>query len=244
MKKIFIFVLLVFCHLFADSIDHLYFGVDSECDRLIKRESYVSCYSYVTKGPIWTAYITTDRLAAYRRERINDFKEDEEIPAEYRSTLSDYKGSGYERGHSHPNALADFSEQSQKESFLLSNITPQLAKFNRTAWKQLEKEVRYMAKKEKIISVFTGAIFKKGYKTIGNGVAVPDYFYKVILLPKSQKTYAFLLPHKELKRFDFAKYQVTVDEVEDLTGINFFSNLKPELQDEIEKTKFRFIGCD
>jgi endonuclease G len=194
------------------------------------------------KNPDWVSYIIDkDKVKKYLSRDNVDFKEDNEILPAFRARLKSYKGSGYHRGHMMPNAMADYSIKTQRESFLLSNIVPQLPNHNRTIWKKLEESVRDLSKKVDVLNVITGVIYNKNHRTIGNGVAVPSYFYKVILAPKTVETFAFLIPHKEFKDgSSFRKFQVTVDEVEEKTGIDFFSNIRKDIQEKIENKKYKW----
>jgi endonuclease G len=244
MKKIFLFSLIFLFSIsliHAKDIDNLYYGVKAYCDKLFVKKAYTSCFNYTTKNPDWVTYTITNEMAAGYHKRPKNFYEDKDVPKEYRATLKDYKGSGYDRGHLMPNAMSDYSKETQKESFLLSNIVPELPFHNRTIWKKLEEEIRNLIKKEKEFVIFTGVIYETDYKTIGNKVAIPSYFYKVILAPYSSKTFAFIIPHKSYKNnYNIKDYQTTVDNIEDLTGIDFFSNLSKEVQENIENKKFEF----
>ena len=97
----------------------------------VTRTGYAVGYDYDRKVPSWAAYKLTPESVNKRFERSNKFKEDLEIPVQYRSKLSDYKGSDYDRGHMAASATVDFTYKSMMESFLLTNMTPQLARLNR-----------------------------------------------------------------------------------------------------------------
>ena len=119
-----------------------------------------------------------------------------------------------------------------EETFLTSNISPQRHDFNSGIWNTLEQKVRYWARKYDGIFVVTGGVLKNNLKTIGDeGVSVPNYFYKVLLDYNNgnPKMIGFLLAHKKSNK-PLYRFVVSVDEIEDLTGIDFF----PELEDEIE----------
>jgi endonuclease G len=122
------------------------------------------------------------------------------------------------------------------ESFLMSNMSPQIPAFNRGIWKKLETNVREWAKINNEIYIVTAGILEDSLLTIGtNKVAIPRYYYKVILdykLPE-YKAIAFVLPNEGSKQsvFDFA---VSIDSVEHLTGIDFFPALPDSLEEELE----------
>jgi len=103
---------------------HVAFGIPGPDDQLLCREGYAVGYDYDKKIPAWVAYRLTPDSVNKKFKRSNKFKEDTEIPTQYRSTLSDYKGSGYDRGHMAASATVDSSYNAMMESFLLSNMTP------------------------------------------------------------------------------------------------------------------------
>jgi endonuclease G len=148
------------------------------------------------------------------------------------AALSDYAGSGYDRGHLCPAEDMSFSIEAMSETFYLSNMSPQDPSFNRGIWSSLEGLVRDWAIAYDSIYVITGPVLTSNKGSIGaNKVTVPKYFYKVIL-DYSQpgiKMIAFLLPN-EKGILSLVQYAVTTDSVELVTGIDFF----PALPDDIE----------
>jgi len=157
------------------------------------------------------------------------------------ATLSDYRGSGYDRGHLVPAADMAFNTTAITETFFLSNISPQSRDFNKGIWKELEELTRDWAIKFKKLYVVTGPVLKDGGKgTIGNNeVTIPTAFYKVLLdlSEPDQKAIAFIVPN-EVSYDPLFKYAVSIDEVEKQTGINFFPNLMTrELERELEAQK-------
>jgi endonuclease G len=148
------------------------------------------------------------------------------------ATPDDYSRSGYDRGHLAPSADFRWDEQAQSESFFMSNMSPQTPAFNRGIWKHLEEQVRDWAKELDTVYVITGPVLSSGLQTIGSSnVAVPEYYYKVILDHKESKTEAigFILRNEGSKE-SLADFAVSVDSVEKITGIDFF----PMLPDSIE----------
>src|SRR5690606_30825784 len=125
-----------------------------------------------------------------------------------------------------------YSQEAHDETFLTSNISPQRNDFNAGIWNTLEQKVRYWAQKYDGVFVVTGGVLKGNLQTIGEeNVAVPKQFYKIVLDANNDKVkmIAFLLPHENSNKplYDFV---VSVDELEELTGIDFF----PELEDDVE----------
>ncbi len=149
-------------------------------------------------------------------KRSNKFKADTEIPARYRSTLSDYKGSGYDRGHMAVSATVDSSYNAMTESFSLSNMTPQLPGLNRQGWKYLEQYIRKWTNERGELYVVTGAMFEGKHTVIGNGVHVPTHYYKIVFDSAGLDAIAFLVPHRAISKGDLPAFIVSVDEVERL----------------------------
>ena len=213
---------------------HVAYGIPGPEDQLLCREGYTAGYNYDTKVPTWVAYRLTPESVNKKFERSNKFKEDTEIPVQYRSTLSDYKGSGYDRGHMAASATVDSSYNAMMESFLLSNMTPQLPGLNRQGWRYLEQYIRDWTNKRGELYVVTGAMFKGEHGVIGNGVHVPTHFYKIVFDPPGMDAIAFLVPHRAISKGDLPGFIVSVDEVERLTGLDFNNLLDDVVEDDIE----------
>jgi len=169
--------------------------------------------------------------------RTNDFRIDYKVKTGSAS-LSDYKGSGYDRGHLAPAADFKWSSTAMSESFFMSNMSPQLPGFNRGIWKKLEGSVRNWADDNGEIHVVTGPILTGSYPSIGsNQVSIPNYYYKVILDYKEPeiKGIGFILPHQKSKS-SLQSFAVTIDEVERKTGIDFYHSLPDEIENQIESS--------
>ncbi len=213
---------------------HVAFGIPSPEDQLLCREGYAVGYDYDKKIPAWVAYRLTPASVNQKFERSNKFKEDTDIPPEYRSTLSDYRGSGYDRGHMVASATVDSSHNAMMESFLLSNITPQLPGLNRQGWRYLESYIRDWTNERTRLYVVTGVLFEGDHPVIGNGVHVPTHFYKVVYDAVSQDAIAFIIPHEKISKADLPGFIVSVDEVEMRSGLDFNNLLDNAIEDDIE----------
>jgi endonuclease G len=184
----------------------------------------------------WVAYILErEGLEKPRAERKDWFEADKKISTGS-ATYEDYKGSGFSRGHLVPAADMAFDKQVMQETFMMSNISPQLKAFNNGIWKELEENVRNWAKKDDQLFIVTGPVLDKAStKRIGkaNKVTVPDFFYKVILdyIGTEKKAIGFIIPN-ELSSRRLEEYMVSVDEVEAITGIDFFTYM---IEDEEEE---------
>ena len=131
---------------------------------------------------------------------------------------------------------ADFkwSETAMSESFFMSNMSPMLHEFNGGKWMWLEAEVRNWADIYDGVYVVTGGILTSGLPAIGaNKVSVPEKFYKVILDLDEQKGIGFIMPNKDIED-TFKNYAVSIDEVEEATGLDFFPLLDDKTEEKIE----------
>jgi endonuclease G len=196
--------------------------------------------SYVEKYelPEWVAYeLTAERLNQPWVERTEDFRPDSQV-ATGSSTLADYRRSRFDRGHLVPAADMAFDSVAMSETFLMSNISPQEPGFNKGVWRELEELTRDWAKRNKHLYVATGPVLTQPIQFwLGESqVAVPPSFYKVLLdLNEPEvKAIGFIVPNQISKeRIEF--YAVSIDEVEKLTGLNFFENLmEPRLEERLE----------
>lgn len=205
-------------------------------DLYVEHYVYDIMYDSQKKNAKWTAYIMTKSMCSGNVERTDNFVKDPVFSCAQASN-NDYKGSGYDRGHLVPAGDMTWSEQAMKESFYLTNMSPQLPGFNRGKWKELESMVRNSAEQNGSVFVITGTVFGTKYKTIGkNKVGIPDYFYKIIVdyREPSFKAIAFLMPHKQdiLKSLN---YTVTIDSIEKITGIDFMYAMDDSLENVLER---------
>lgn len=216
------------------------YGIPGESGTLLCRKGYLLAHSPDRKVPIWVAEHLTREKASASLERTNDFRPDPDIKAGERAELSDYKGSGYDRGHMAPAGDMRWDQQAMSESFYLTNMVPQTGKgMNQGIWKDLEEKVRLWALNRGEVYIYTGPIYATADPdTIGtNRVAIPTHLYKIIYDPVTVDAIAFIMPNIKLKSSDMPTFIVTIREVEEKTGLNFLSRLKQKIQDAVELTK-------
>lgn len=201
-------------------------------------------YSEENQQAIWVAYELTKKEAAGGVARADNFRPDPLVTTSS-AQLSDYTGSGYDRGHLAPAGDMAFSEESMSNSFYMSNISPQDPGFNRGIWKTLESQVRNWAIFNGPIFVVTGPIFRGNLGTIGaNEVTVPGYYYKALLkgYPDSIQMIAFVLPNRSSSN-PLSSFVVSVDSLEILTQIDFFPGLPDNIESSAEsKVNFSVWG--
>lgn len=151
----------------------------------------------------------------------------------------EYDGYGYDRGHLAPAADFRWSRAAVDSSFYYSNMSPQLPEFNREIWAELEAALRdYVVLHETPLSVITLPIFYDN-KNISNRsvneVAVPKGFVKVALDLKHQRGIAVYLPH-EGSNEPLSTFAISIDQVEKMTGYDFFNQLAPSIESSIESS--------
>jgi len=186
------------------------------------RANYAVIHSCSAKSPIAVMEHVTRESISGPAKRKDDFREDPEVTQQCRSTLADYAGNPYDRGHMAPAGDNTTNDKIMSESFLLSNMVAQVPNHNRGIWKQLETQVRdQVAQTGQPLHVISGGIYESGHKTIGNGVGVPTKIYKVIINRQTGKVTAFLFPNAPLPVADLPKYATTIEAVEAATGMKF-----------------------
>ncbi len=205
-------------------------------EQVVEHKGYTVSYNTTWLIPNWVAYELTDEEVVGQVSRADKFVPDPDIKGRC-STTDDYKGSGYDRGHMAPAGDMKWDDTAMEESFYTTNICPQNHNLNSGDWKELEEQVRDWAIKNEKVYVVCGPIVKKNYATVGaNNVAVPDSFYKVVLMYRdgSWRSLGFVFANKAGNK-PLDTYTKSVDEVEKLTGLDFFSVLPDNIEKEIEK---------
>ena len=204
---------------------------------IVKHTYFTLSYSENDEQAEWVAY-------ALKKTDLskNEFERPYfEIDNKVKTTSADwrnYKNSGYDRGHLCPAGDRKMSFQAYKETFLTSNISPQDREFNAGIWNRLEQKARYWAQKYDGVYIVTGGVLKGNMKTIGDeNVSVPNEFYKIVVdvTEGNYKAVAFLIPNKPSDK-SFYEYVVSIDYIEDKTGIDFFPNLKDSIENKMENT--------
>lgn len=200
---------------------------------------YTFMYDTLYKQSAWVAYMLTAEDAdggnATRRDRF--VPDPAVVERGYPTAVtSDYKGSGYDRGHLCPSADRTCSQAENDCTFYMSNISPQTPALNRGPWKALEEQVRQWAVDCDTVYVVTGGVLEPGLDTIAGGVGIPEYFYKAVMTVYGgeYRTIGFLLPNAE--RFDdtFLDYTVTVDSLEAVTSLDLFHNMPDSCEERAE----------
>ena len=208
----------------------------STTKQVIKHSYYALSYNEKFEQAEWVYYYLRSEKEGIGHFKRPRFISDPKVATE--SANSDnYKKAGYDRGHLCAAADMRFSKSAFDETFYTSNISPQKHNFNDGIWKQLEEKARYWATQYNGIYVVTGGILQKGLPTIGSEkVAIPNYFYKILYCnyQGKNKMVAFLMPSVKSKE-PLYKFVVSVDSIEKLTGIDFFSQLNDAVENDLER---------
>ena len=217
--------------------------------RVLVNTAYAIGYSDVLKNPLWAVY----RLGNHRHDQGGT---DWERPARFlvdsrtdaRVDHDDYTGSGYDRGHMVPNSAmgVQYGQLSQLETYFMSNISPQSPSLNRGLWASLEGHIRDTVSQDDTPGkevhdawVIVGPVFDGEIQRMKSGVAIPTHFYKIVAYRKGYRgtvwAKAWLIPQQPQHK-DVDQYRVTIDHIEDKTGLDFFAEFSERRQKNLESS--------
>ena len=200
--------------------------------QVIEHIGYTVSYNEQRRNANWVAYELTCQEVDGTEPRGSKFIPDPDVKGR-QAVDDDYRNSGWDRGHLAPAADMKWSEQAMDESFYLSNISPQNGNLNRGVWKSIEELTRDNAQRYGEILVVTGPVFtnKKGLGYIGdNRVIIPNGFYKVLLAYDNGYTGIGFYCENVAGKKKLSTYARNIDEIEDITGIDFFHLLPDEIE--------------
>lgn len=206
--------------------------------RILSRTGYTLSYNDAWRIPNWVAWELTPEEVKGKVKRTDFFEADPDLPARVRSEHRDYSGSKYDRGHMAPAGDMKWDEKAMQESFYMSNMCPQAPELNKGCWRILEEQCRHWAQRYSTsVYIACGPIMSEDmkHKYIGRSkVAVPDGFFKVVLrLGRKPAAVGFIFPNDDCNH-PLKEYAVSVDDVEKLTGIDFFHQLPDEQEEALE----------
>lgn len=185
----------------------------------------------------WVAHIIRPEIINGKQSRTNDFRTDPKVKT-LTAVKADYWYSGFDRGHLAPSADFKWSKSALSESYFYSNMSPQRPELNREGWAELESTLReYVYHKKRPLYVYTGPVLKDGLQSIGkeNKVSVPEQYYKIAydISGDTLRAIGFLFPNGNCPNPTLS-YAESVDEIEKLTGIDFFPSLPDSIENKIE----------
>lgn len=225
--------------------EHLPFGFPS-AGELIFRKGYIVSHDNWLKIPRWSAYHISSTTVRGWSQRTDDFRADQELKPWQRAELADYARSGYARGHMAPSAAMRRDKQTNSESFLLSNMVPQIGPgFNSGIWAHLEDKVREWALARGEGWVFVGPAFQETdnsgmmkFKLIGKSrVAVPTHNFMILVTRDragAMDAIAFMMPNEKAKNDKLPSFLTSIKEIERVTGLDFLDVLPDDEEDDLE----------
>lgn len=230
-------------------MDGLGYPKSSQSFQLVKHLALALGYAEEHEQAAWVQHVVIPEVEFANVSRTNDFRTDSlvktgtAVETDYflKEVMPDgelkFDGFGYDRGHLAPSADFRWSQKALSESYFYSNMSPQKPEFNRERWAELESWIRtYVIDFQEPVFVVTGPILKDGLPTQGeNKVSIPAQFYKIVLdlTGDEKKAIAFLMPNDHCA-YPVSGYVTSVDEIEKLTGLDFFSSLDDAEESKLE----------
>ena len=204
---------------------------------LIQHTYFTLSYSETNRQAEWVAYNLTPESINGQQERTDNFRIDPKVRNNPVGS-GDYSGSGYDRGHLCPAGDMKLNLTSMSETFYMSNISPQNPSFNRGIWETLESRVRTWALEKNGVYVVTGPILKNICGTIKNGtISVPCSYYKIVFKDNGNEKIAIgLILNNQGSSSSLKSFVTSIDNIEALTGIDFFSSLSDVIENKLEST--------
>lgn len=207
---------------------------------VIAHTGYTLSYNLRTHCPDWVAWeLTGEEACSSKVKRSDCFRGDPAVRHAHRVEPYDYKGSGFDRGHMCPSGDMKWSADAMSECFLMTNICPQTPVLNQQWWEHLERACRRWAAQEGSVYICCGPIYDNDRQPryIGDGVKVrvPDGFFKVVLSLRKghEKAIGFIYRNTD-ERQTMEAAATTVDEVERVTGLDFFSAVEDQMEAKVE----------
>ncbi|MBQ2436341.1 MAG: DNA/RNA non-specific endonuclease [Bacteroidaceae bacterium] len=210
----------------------------------------------------WVAFTFDNQTAQTHWNRNNwewtewegdPFQPDPLLPHDVRIGDEEHRRDRYDRGHLCASADRLYSKDSNEQTFYYSNISPQLNGFNAGIWLDLENKVQQWGSNSNMrdtLYVVKGGTIRDGeyYDSRGqhgsivkdirtmNGIVVPAHFFMALVCRKSDSFYgiAFYFDHKERHTGSLSDYAITIDELEELTGIDYYCNFPDKVEEAIE----------
>lgn len=201
--------------------------------RVLRNDGYMVGYSDLRMNPLWATYWLQ---ALTPEQKQNGYKRPGQFSEDWRTVWrvshQDYTRSGYDRGHLAPNYAISrlYGKEAQVETFLMTNIVPQKPNLNRKVWQRLEEAaIDHFTGQFNRIAVITGPVFDAQTERLDSWVEVPDAFYKIFVgfddSGQAISMLAFMMSQNVRGSEPLTKFVVSVDQIEEATGFNFFSEL-------------------
>jgi endonuclease G len=202
----------------------------------VKHSHYTLSYNEGCELPSWAAYMLTPEMAKAAGTIKEKYSEDPLVSTGSSST-KDYKDAGFVMGQLVPVEDMVFDLKTSAETYYMSNIVPQKVGFNKYLWKGLELLIREWAKEGNTLYITAGPVLADGpFGTFGeNKVAIPTRYYKVILDLNGERAIGFMF-RANSSSGALKSYALSVNDIEKITGIDFFINLPDDIEEKLEST--------
>lgn len=218
-------------------IDSIGIAAPINNEQIVRHSAFTSSYNPIHRVPNYVVHVIPKDILYGNITRTNDFRPDPLIKQNMSDSV-DYWNSGYDRGHMAASADFKWNRKALSESYYYSNIIPQNSLLNQNAWNKLEMQVREWAIDNSELIIVTGPVLKPNLPKLPQGsfkVSIPEYIYKIVVdyFPPTYKAIAFLYPNKNVP-YELEKHVVSIDSIEQLTGIDFFPKLNDSLENIVE----------
>ena len=232
---------------------------DTETRNLTRLQNiaYIAAYDEVRNCPAWVVFRIPSNVQFFDYHRFN-FRTDNRTQSQVKTSY--YTNSGFDRGHMAPSygIYAFFGEQAERETYFMSNICPQTGELNRVRWKQLEQLIagthdgnneNFWAKQYGELWIITGPIYEGDVEFLTSttpnipDIEIPDKFFKIVIGVDEANSeiyvLSFIMPNStdhSVTRKQMKEYLVSVDAIEEATGLDFFTGLNDNIEEELERT--------
>jgi endonuclease G len=235
-------------HLFQISLLFFFsFQTALSAEEIIKRKHYTLSYNEDHEVANWVSYELDHSKIQNCVKRTNSFKADP-LVSTGSAVASDYKGSGFDRGHLVPAGDMKFSKEAMSDTFYFSNMSPQPPRFNQVIWARLENLMRSWALIYKKIWIVTGPVLKDNLPVMGNvnRISIPESYFKVVLRKTANgfEGIGFIM-QTNASNNDLRLYTTTIKEIEELSNTDFFKFLnesEEEVENNFDSKKWDFTG--
>jgi endonuclease G len=202
----------------------------------VKHSRFTLSFNEGNELPSWVAYALTPEMAKATGTVKEKYHEDPMVSTGS-SSPKDYKNAGFVMAQLVPAEDMMIDPEAAAETYLMSNIVPQKVGFNKFLWRGLEPLIREWAKEGNTLYIAAGPVLADGpFGTFGeNKVAIPSRYYKVILDSNGERAIGFVF-RVNTSTGSLNSYALSVDEVEKITGIDFFINVPDEMEEKLEST--------
>lgn len=203
--------------------------------KLLENDHFTSCYSEHFKNTIWAVHQLEREQVLGHQKRTNDYRVDNRVSK--RVLPTNYRRTGFDRGHLVPASDMRKNFSSMTQTFFMTNMAPQRPEFNRGIWSVLEKKIRrdFVATRQKDnVFIYTGMILSDKLPTLPCEAAIPEWFYKIIYNQTTHTISSYLIDNHRYSSSELDSFRVSVDRIEALTGLDFFSFLPKLKEDQLE----------